>query len=169
MPADISQLAADLNHPDPATRCKAAEQLSRLGSDAREAALPLVRACAAEAEEIRQWAAAALEELGPPSASDLDALALLLADENADVGYWAATLLGRSIRAPRRCLPWRPPYRVPRTSVCDNAPPGRWARWARRRSLPSTPSSKRPPRTIPGWHGLPSGQLTGSAASPDYS
>jgi len=95
MPADISQLAADLSHPDPAVRGKAAEQLSRLGSDAREAALPLVRASAAEAEEIRQWAAAALEELGPPPASDLDALASLLAGENADVGYWAATLLGR--------------------------------------------------------------------------
>ncbi len=34
---------------------------------------------------------AALEELGVPSIADLDALASLLADQSADVGYWAAS------------------------------------------------------------------------------
>jgi HEAT repeat protein len=81
--------------PEPAQRANAAEHLSRLGSDARAAAVPLVRACADESEDVREWVTAALEELGPPSANDVSALATLLGNENADVGYWAATLLGR--------------------------------------------------------------------------
>ena len=95
MTTDVSQLVSALAGPDPVGRAKAAEQLSRLGPDAQAAAIPLVRACADAAEELRQWATAALEELGPPAVSDLDALASLLDEEHADVGYWAATLLGR--------------------------------------------------------------------------
>jgi HEAT repeat protein len=94
MAADISELVAGLTHSDPAKRREAAERLSRLGPDAREAAVPLVRACA-EKEEIRNWAAAALEELGPPRCADVGSLASLLGDPDGDVAYWAATLLGR--------------------------------------------------------------------------
>lgn len=95
MSADISQLAAALNHPDASERSKAAEQLAGRGSEARDAAVDLVRACGDPAEEVRQWATAALEELGPPRPADVATLARLVDDENPDVGYWAATLLGR--------------------------------------------------------------------------
>ena len=95
MTTDVAQLAAALGGPNRAERAKAAEQLSRLGPDARAAAVPLVRACADPTEEVREWATAALEELGPPAVSNLEALANLLDDEHADIGYWAATLLGR--------------------------------------------------------------------------
>lgn len=95
MSADISPLVTALRDSDPAQRGKAAEQLSRLGPDARAAATRLVRACGDESEEVRQWAAAALEELGPPAADDVDLLVSLLRDEHSDVGYWSATLLGR--------------------------------------------------------------------------
>ena len=46
-------------------------------------------------EEVREWAVAALEDLGAPPVANLHALASLLGDQNADVGYWTATLLGR--------------------------------------------------------------------------
>ncbi len=39
---------------------------------------------------------AALESLGPPRAADLPLLAALAAHENADVGFWAVTLIGRA-------------------------------------------------------------------------
>ena len=95
MTTDIPQLSAALGGPNRAERAKAAEQLSRLGPDARAAAVPLVRACADPTEEVRERATAALEALGPPAVSDLETLANLLDGENADIGYWAATLLGR--------------------------------------------------------------------------
>lgn len=95
MPAEISELIADLSSPRPEVRARAAEQLSRAGEDAKAAAVPLVRAARDDSEEVREWATSALEELGAPSRDDLPALANLLEDQNADVGYWAATLLGR--------------------------------------------------------------------------
>jgi len=67
-----------------------------MGPDARPAAVPLVRACAEQSEEVSEWVVAALEEIGPPRASDVADLARLVGDPNADVAYWAVTLLGRS-------------------------------------------------------------------------
>ena len=95
MTTKISELAAALGDAFPAKRSQAAEQLCHLGTEAQEAALALVRACADSTEEVREWAVAALEALGPPLAADIAPLAALLRDENSDVGYWAATLLGR--------------------------------------------------------------------------
>ena len=95
MPDDLAQQIAALSDPDPAKRSGAAEELSRLGPDAREAAVPLARTCADEVEEVREWAVAALEELGPPRPVDCDPLSDLLTHPSPDVGYWAATLLGR--------------------------------------------------------------------------
>ena len=95
MPNDTPQMIGALNSPDPAERSNAAEQLARLGPEARAAAVALVRACADEAEPVREWAVSALEELGPPSVSDLKELTFLLRDDNVDLAYWAATLLGR--------------------------------------------------------------------------
>jgi hypothetical protein len=88
-------LLAALASADVEERSRAAEELSRLGTEAQPAALALVRACGDEAEEVREWAVAALEELGPPPATDVPALTALLDDASADVAYWTATLLGR--------------------------------------------------------------------------
>jgi HEAT repeat protein len=77
-------------------RTDAAEQLARMGQEARTAAVALVRAAGDSAASVRDWAAAALEELGPPQASDIEALAALAGNPQADIAYWAVTLLGRA-------------------------------------------------------------------------
>ncbi len=59
------------------------------------AVVPLARACGDQEETVREWAVAALEELGAPPVADLAVRASLLADQSVDVGYWAATLLRR--------------------------------------------------------------------------
>jgi HEAT repeat protein len=92
---EVSELSLDLSSPDPKKRGDAAQRLARLGEEARAAAIPLVRATADDDEQVREWATAALEELGPPAIDDLEALSALLPEDQADVGYWAATLLGR--------------------------------------------------------------------------
>ena len=48
-----------------------------------------------EDENRQQQATELLENSGPPSAADASSIAALLTDANADVVYWAATLLGR--------------------------------------------------------------------------
>jgi HEAT repeat protein len=80
---------------DPDARVEAARQLAALGRAAQQAAVPLAQAMADAEEEVREWVAAALEELGPPPATDVERLIALLAAPCADVAYWAATLLGR--------------------------------------------------------------------------
>jgi len=95
MTMGIQQLIIQLSAPDPEKRSQAAEQLSHLGPDARQAALALVLAAGDEAEEVREWAVAALEEMGPPRPEAVPDLAALLTAKTQDVGYWAATLLGR--------------------------------------------------------------------------
>jgi HEAT repeat protein len=91
----IDRLIASLSDSNAAKRAEAAEQLAQLGSDAQPAAVALILACGDEAEEVRQWATAALEEMGPPQASDADHLISLIEVQSPDVGYWAVTLLGR--------------------------------------------------------------------------
>jgi HEAT repeat protein len=66
-----------------------------LGREARAAAVPLVEACETEDDQLREWVAAALEELGPPDVADVANLAALVERSPLDVAYWAATLLGR--------------------------------------------------------------------------
>ena len=92
---DISRLIDQLSAADAVERASAAKQLCRHGDESRAAAVPLVRVCGDADADVREWAVAALEEMGPPAADDGDALAALLQNHNADVGYWAATLLGR--------------------------------------------------------------------------
>jgi HEAT repeat protein len=96
---DIGKLIADLSSKEPGERAAAAEQLAHRGELARGAAVALVRACADDQEEVREWVVAALEGLGPPAAEDLGKLAELTADASDDICYWAATLLGRAGRA----------------------------------------------------------------------
>lgn len=108
MTDDVAAHIAALAAADPAQRAAAAEELSRLGPRARSAAVPLVGLSADEDETVREWAVAALEELGAPSADDIEELVALLGevgDDRADVGYWAATLLGRMRAAAAPAVP----------------------------------------------------------------
>ena len=105
MPDELSQLVAELSNPDPQKRLEAAEQLARLGPDACPAAVDLVKACGDESEEVREHIVAALEEIGPPRPEDSLPLAALLNNPSPDVGYWAATLLGRLKAAAADALP----------------------------------------------------------------
>lgn len=93
--ADIAELVESLRSGDEAKCLAAAEALARLGSDAQPAAVALVEACATDDEETLEWVTSALEDLGPPPASDVAPLAALVGDPSLDVAYWAATLLGR--------------------------------------------------------------------------
>ena len=76
-------------------RAAAAEALAQLGSDCSAACIPLVRACGTD-EMTREWATAALEEMGPPPAEVVPELIHLTEDPTTGVAYWAITLLGRS-------------------------------------------------------------------------
>jgi HEAT repeat protein len=95
MRSDVSRWLAGLSAQDSDKRMQAAEQLAQLGAAAQPAALALVLACGDETEEVRQWAASALEGIGPPDTADVGQLASFLDGRSPDVGYWAATLLGR--------------------------------------------------------------------------
>jgi HEAT repeat protein len=93
--SDVTVLARQLQDRQVGVRAQAAEQLSRYGEEARVAAVELVQACGDE-EAVREWAVAALEELGPPLKDSVDKLRGLVDAPNELVGYWAVTLLGRS-------------------------------------------------------------------------
>ena len=95
MTRDLAKLSEALAAADVGERIRAAEQLSQLCGEASAAAVSLVRASGDPVEQVREWAVAALEELGPPHATDVESLASLLDHPTPDVGYWAATLLGR--------------------------------------------------------------------------
>jgi HEAT repeat protein len=99
MTADIAALVGQLTAPTAATRIDAAERLCRAGATAVPAAVALVRGCGDEDAEVRDWCAAALEELGPPPADTVAELTTLVANPASLVAYWAATLLGRSGQA----------------------------------------------------------------------
>lgn len=67
-----------------------------MATDAAPAAVPLVEACRDADDRVREWAVAALEDVGPPLEDAVAPLTLLVGDKNPLAGYWAATLLGRS-------------------------------------------------------------------------
>ncbi len=96
---DIAQWIAQLSAADAATRAEAAERLCRAGLDAVPAAVPLVKACGDAHDEARDWAVAALEELGSPPPDAIGDLTALVGSGHALVAYWATTLLGRSGQA----------------------------------------------------------------------
>ena len=95
MPGRNAQLIAELTSPDAAVRADAAEKLARLETAAHDAAVPLCRASDEKIDAVSDWAVTALEELGPPLDSDIDALARMAALPNVNSSYWAAMLLGR--------------------------------------------------------------------------
>ena len=92
---DVNALAAKLSDPAANVRTEAAEALAHLAEGAQAAAVPLVQAMGDADEDVRNWALAALESLGPPRIEDAPALSKLAADPRLDVAYWAVMLLGR--------------------------------------------------------------------------
>ncbi|HEY2840791.1 MAG TPA: HEAT repeat domain-containing protein [Pirellulales bacterium] len=94
MPGEIDTLKQSLVSSDAVQQGAAAEKLAQMGEDAQPAAVELIGACAGS-EALREWATAALEAMGPPAVADVQKLITLLDAKSADVGYWAATLLGR--------------------------------------------------------------------------
>lgn len=95
MRPELATLIADLSDPAASRRVAAARSLAGLGPDGAAAASALARTAGDADEQVREWAVAALEELGAPPREELEALCGLLRDSQADIGYWSATLLGR--------------------------------------------------------------------------
>jgi len=95
MNEDLKRLTADLNADDEQVRATAAEALCHQGETARPAAVSLVLGLADPSDSVVEWSAAALEGIGPPDPNQLQELIGLLKHDSPDVGYWAATLIGR--------------------------------------------------------------------------
>jgi hypothetical protein len=92
----VAQLATDLERGSPAERLETCQELASLGEDASPAALALVTLVATTSDDdLLEWAAEALENLGPPPTDTIERLQGLLGHAKSDAGYWAATLLGR--------------------------------------------------------------------------
>lgn len=93
---DIAALLRRLVAAEADERADAAERLCRAGAAASVAAVDLVRACGDADDRVREWATAALEELGPPPPGATTNLAELAGSSDPLVAYWAVTLLGRT-------------------------------------------------------------------------
>ena len=91
---ELERWQLGLRSRDAEERALGAENLSYLGDAAAFAAVDLVQACAAE-DAVREWAVAALEEMGKPPVEAKAALAALATSPEPLVAYWAVTLLGR--------------------------------------------------------------------------
>lgn len=104
-PTDIAAWRVALGSPDVAVRVDAAEHLCRAGTAAAPAVADLVRACGDGDDQVREWAGAALEELGPPPTDTLAHLVPLVEAAAPLSAYWAVTLLGRAGAAAAAALP----------------------------------------------------------------
>ena len=93
---DIRTCIADLNQSDEACQAAAATALAAMAEGAQPAIIALIQACSSSNEDVLNWCTAALEDVGPPSLSQLEDLTLLAKSANPDVAYWAITLLGRA-------------------------------------------------------------------------
>jgi HEAT repeat protein len=96
MTLNVQTWIAQLSSRDASQQAAAAEALAQLGTEARPAAVALVRACGSSNDAVCQWSTAALEELGPPPLGQIHELIELARDPLDDVAYWAITLLGRA-------------------------------------------------------------------------
>lgn len=92
---DLSSLISQLHSNDSSIRASAAESICHLGADALPATIALVEACADKNSDVREWAVAALEDIGPPSTASIPHLTLMIGDTDPLVEYWVITLLGR--------------------------------------------------------------------------
>jgi len=93
---DLQTLIAQLEGTNTAEQTAAATALSTLGHAAQGAAVALVRTIGIPDEEVLEACTAALEDLGPPAADQIEPLAQLAGDCSSDVAYWSVTLLGRA-------------------------------------------------------------------------
>ncbi|QDU55465.1 HEAT repeat domain-containing protein [Aeoliella mucimassa] len=91
-PSEARTLLTSSDNP---SRQQAAEWLSQNADVAMELAVELVEHSGDDDRVVAEYCVATLEELGEPSPNDLPALCRLLASDNSDVAYWAATLIGR--------------------------------------------------------------------------
>jgi len=108
MPAEdpsIESLVEQLRGSDATARAAAAEALCRSGEGASSAATALVAACGDLDDSVREWAAAALEDLGPPPGDQIPDLIVLAAADHPLVAYWAVTLLGRGGAGAESAIP----------------------------------------------------------------
>jgi HEAT repeat protein len=105
MNADIQSLITQLEGHDAAQQTAAATQLATLGAAAQPAAVALVRTVCIPDEEVLEACTAALEELGPPAADQIEPLAALAHDCSSDVAYWSVTLLGRAGQSAAGAVP----------------------------------------------------------------
>lgn len=96
---DVASLAAKLQSTNADDRAAAAEKLCQMGESAATTVIPLVQACGDADERVREWAVAALEELGPPPDDVIATLAKLVTGSVPLAAYWAVTLLGRAGQA----------------------------------------------------------------------
>lgn len=93
---DLKILVDSLACDQLARRRQAAQSLAKANARPVEAAVALVRAAGDCDDEVRMWAAEALEMMGCPRTADTAALSqLLIEGRDGEVSYWAATLLGR--------------------------------------------------------------------------
>jgi HEAT repeat protein len=99
------ELVGQLQSSDVDARREAARQAAVAASELNGYAVPLVQAVADPDEQVCESVVAAIEEMGAPDAGAVAELAGLLSHQNADVGYWAATLLGRCGASAGQCVP----------------------------------------------------------------
>ncbi|MCA9070686.1 MAG: HEAT repeat domain-containing protein [Planctomycetaceae bacterium] len=95
MAANVSHWIEELSSDDVVLQGRAAEELAKMGPEARPAAIPLIRHAGCADETLREWVVAALESLGSPHVEDLDELRQLVTSDDPEVRYWAITFLGR--------------------------------------------------------------------------
>ena len=89
-----SQIIQDLSAAEASKRLAAAEACAKQPELAKMAVIPLCRVASDPDEQVVEWASAALEEMGPPSSDELDALVGMFSAVEA-TAYWAVTLVGR--------------------------------------------------------------------------
>ena len=95
MSSDLDQLVRQLRDPDVEQRREAAELLAQRGEAIGAHATAMLAALSDEDEATREWVTSALEDAGPPAPGDAAALQQMVARDELDSAYWAATLLGR--------------------------------------------------------------------------
>lgn len=113
----IAILIEQLSAPDAEARASAAEALCRAGESAMSAATALVAACADDHDGVREWAAAALEDLGAPPPEQIADLTAFAAAKHPLVAYWAVTLLGRGGEGASSAVPALEACLAPGTAI----------------------------------------------------
>jgi hypothetical protein len=90
-----TELQARLASETLAERIDAIRELAGMEEAANWAAVTLLECCASDHQELREWAVAALEQLGRPPQESFEEICRLTASSDELVAYWACTLLGR--------------------------------------------------------------------------